>query len=336
MSTTEQKTDVVVGLTAAQVADRVTAGRTNDVPARASRSVAEIVRANVFTRFNAIVGVLFVIILVIGPIQDGLFGFVIIINTLIGIVQELRAKQTLERLAVIGEARPRVRRDGTSVELPANGVVLDDVIELGPGDQVVVDGVVLASEGLELDESLLTGESDPVHKQVGDQVLSGSFVTVGTGAQQATKVGREAYAAKLAEEASRFTLVESELRSGISRILKIVTYLMVPAAALIIWSQLRTEGTDVDDAVRGMVAALVPMVPEGLVLLTSIAFAVGVIRLGRRQCLVQELPAIEGLARVDTVCADKPGTLTENGMRLAELRPVDGYRAAEIGSGLGG
>jgi cation-transporting ATPase E len=184
-----------------------------------------------------------------------------------------------------------------------------------------VDGVVLASEGLELDESLLTGESDPVHKQVGDQVLSGSFVTVGTGAQQATKVGREAYAAKLAEEASRFTLVESELRSGISRILKIVTYLMVPAAALIIWSQLRTEGTDVDDAVRGMVAALVPMVPEGLVLLTSIAFAVGVIRLGRRQCLVQELPAIEGLARVDVVCADKTGTLTENGMRLARVEP---------------
>ncbi|MFD1518715.1 HAD-IC family P-type ATPase [Pseudonocardia yunnanensis] len=321
MSPGQVRTDVLVGLTADEVAERVATGRTNDVPARASRSVAEIVRANVFTRFNAIVGVLFVIILVIGPIQDGLFGFVIIINTLIGIVQELRAKQTLERLAVIGEARPRVRRDGASVDLPPNGVVLDDVIELGPGDQVVVDGVVLASEGLELDESLLTGESDPVHKQVGDQVLSGSFVTVGTGAQQATKVGREAYAAKLAEEASRFTLVESELRSGISRILKIVTYLMVPAAALIIWSQLRTEGTDVDDAVRGMVAALVPMVPEGLVLLTSIAFAVGVIRLGRRQCLVQELPAIEGLARVDVVCADKTGTLTENGMRLARVEP---------------
>lgn len=319
MSPGQVRTDVLVGLTADEVAERVATGRTNDVPARASRSVAEIVRANVFTRFNAIVGVLFAIILVIGPIQDGLFGFVIIINTLIGIVQELRAKQTLERLAVIGEARPRVRRNGTSVELPPNGVVLDDVIDLGPGDQVVVDGVVLAAEGLELDESLLTGESDPVHKQVGDQVLSGSFVTVGTGAQQATKVGREAYAAKLAEEASRFTLVESELRSGISRILKIVTYLMVPAAALIIWSQLRTEGTDVDDAVRGMVAALVPMVPEGLVLLTSIAFAVGVIRLGRRQCLVQELPAIEGLARVDVVCADKTGTLTENGMRLARV-----------------
>ncbi len=291
------------------------------MPARASRSVGEIIRANVLTRFNAIVGVLFAIILVIGPIQDGLFGFVIIINTLIGIVQELRAKQTLERLAIVGEARPRVRRDGVVVELSPSGVVLDDVIDLGPGDKIVVDGVVLVADGLEVDESLLTGESDPVHKQIGDQVLSGSFVTVGSGAQQATKVGREAYAAQLAEEASRFTLVSSELRNGINTILKVITYLLVPAAALIIWSQFRTQGTDVDDALRGMVAALVPMVPEGLVLLTSIAFAVGVVRLGKRQCLVQELPAIEGLARVDVVCADKTGTLTENGMRLAEVRP---------------
>jgi cation-transporting P-type ATPase E len=335
VSTTEQRTDVLVGLTADQVAARVAAGQTNDVPARSSRSVGEIVRANVFTRFNAIVGVLFAIILVIGPIQDGLFGFVIIINTLIGVVQELRAKRTLERLAIIGEARPVVRRDGAAVEVPPNRVVLDDVIELGPGDKIVVDGVVLAAAGLEVDESLLTGESDPVHKQPGDPLLSGSFVTVGTGAQQATKVGREAYAAQLAEEASRFTLVDSELRAGINKILQIITYLLVPAAALIIWSQFRTAGTEIDDALRGMVAALVPMVPEGLVLLTSIAFAVGVVRLGRRQCLVQELPAIEGLARVDVVCADKTGTLTENGMRLAEVRAFDGHAEADLRAALG-
>ena len=321
VSTTQERTDVLTGLTTEQVATRVAGGQTNDVPAWAGRSVGQIVRSNVFTRFNAIVGVLFAIILVIGPIQDGLFGFVIIINTLIGIVQELRAKRTLERLAIIGEARPRVRRDGAVVELAPNGVVLDDVIDLGPGDKIVVDGVVLAADGLEVDESLLTGEPDPVHKQSGDALLSGSFVTVGSGAQQATKVGREAYAAQLAEEASRFTLVDSELRAGINKILQIITYLLVPAAILIIWSQFRTAGADVDDAVRGMVAALVPMVPEGLVLLTSIAFAVGVVRLGRRQCLVQELPAIEGLARVDVVCADKTGTLTENGMRLGRVQP---------------
>ncbi|GEL19158.1 HAD-IC family P-type ATPase [Pseudonocardia asaccharolytica] len=330
-----ERTDVATGLTSAQVAERVAEGQTNDVPARASRTVGEIVRANVFTRFNAIVGVLFAIILVIGPIQDGLFGFVILINTGIGIVQELRAKRTLEQLAIVGEARPRVRRDGAVVELPPSGVVLDDVIELGPGDKIVVDGVVLATDGLEVDESLLTGESDPVHKQPGDPLLSGSFVAAGSGSQQATKVGREAYAAKLAEEASWFTLANSELRSGINQILKIITYLMVPAAALIIYSQFRTAGTDVDDAVRGMVAALVPMVPEGLVLLTSIAFAVGVIRLGRRKCLVQELPAIEGLARVDVVCADKTGTLTENGMRLARVQTLDGFDEATARAVLG-
>ncbi|MCO1661086.1 HAD-IC family P-type ATPase [Pseudonocardia humida] len=335
MSTTDERTDALVGLTADQVAARVAAGQTNDVPARASRSVGEIIRANVFTRFNAIVGVLFAIILVIGPIQDGLFGFVIVINTLIGIVQELRAKRTLERLAIIGEARPVVRRDGTQIEVSPNQVVLDDVIELGPGDKIVVDGVVLAAAGLEVDESLLTGESDPVAKQPGDPLLSGSFVTVGTGAQQATKVGREAYAAQLAEEASRFTLVDSELRAGINKILQIITYLLVPAAALIIWSQFRTAGTEIDDALRGMVAALVPMVPEGLVLLTSIAFAVGVIRLGRRNCLVQELPAIEGLARVDVVCADKTGTLTENGMRLSEVLPFGGHGEDELRAALG-
>jgi len=320
----EGQRPLLSGLTAADVAERVAAGQTNDVPARTSRSVADIVRSNVLTRFNAVVGVLFAIILVIGPIQDGLFGFVIIINTAIGIVQELRAKRTLEQLAIVGEARPRVLRDGAVAELAPRQVVLDDVIELGPGDQAAVDGAVLAATALEVDEALLTGESDPVHKEPGDEILSGSFVVAGSGCYRATRVGRDAYAAKLTEEASRFGLVRSELRSGVDAILRIITYLLVPAGALIVYSQFRTAGTDVDDAIRGMVAALVPMVPEGLVLLTSMAFAVGVIRLGRRRCLVQELPAIEGLARVDVVCADKTGTLTEDGMRLTRTEPLTG------------
>jgi cation-transporting ATPase E len=311
------------GLTADEVRQRIAAGQTNDVPARASRSVWEIVRANVFTRINAILGVLFAIILVVGPLQDGLFGGLIIVNSAIGMIQELRAKRTLERLAIVGQARPRVRRDGETRELSPSEVVLDDVIELGPGDKIVVDGLVLGAEALEVDESLLTGESDPVVKHPGNQVLSGSFVVAGSGTYRATKVGREAYAAKLAEEASKFTLVNSELRNGINKILKFITYLLIPAGALTIYNQLAGDEA-LPDALRGMVAALVPMVPEGLVLLTSIAFAVGVVRLGQRQCLVQELPAIEGLARVDTVCADKTGTLTENGMRLAEVRLLSG------------
>lgn len=309
------------GLTAEEVARRIAEGRTNDVPTRASRSAWDIVRSNVFTRINAIFGVLFAIILSTGYLLDGLFGVLIVANSVVGIVQELRAKLTLDRLSIIGQARPRVRRDGHSQELTPNEVVADDVIEMGAGDQVVVDGEVLIADSLEVDESLLTGESDTVLKHRGDQVMSGSFVVAGTGLYRATKVGREAYAARLAEEASRFTLVNSELRNGIDRILRFITYLLVPAGALSIYNQLSGD-QELREALRGMVAALVPMVPEGLVLMTSIAFAVGVVRLGRRQCLVNELPAIEGLARVDVVCTDKTGTLTENAMRLAEVRVV--------------
>ncbi|MFF4951742.1 HAD-IC family P-type ATPase [Streptomyces chattanoogensis] len=312
------------GLTAAEVAERVARGEVNDVPVRSSRSTADIVRANVFTRFNAIIGVLFAIILVVGPIQDGLFGFVIVANTGIGIVQELRAKKTLDNLAVIGESRPTVRRDGVTAQIPTHEVVLSDVLELGPGDKIIVDGEVLETDGLEVDESLLTGEADPVLKKPGDRMMSGSFVVAGAGAFTATKVGREAYAAQLAEEASRFTLVHSELRSGISRILKYVTWMMVPTALGLILSHLFTLGLPADEAIRRMVAGIVPMIPEGLVLLTSVAFAIGVIRLGRKQCLVQELPAIEGLARVDVVCLDKTGTLTEGGMDVRELRLRNG------------
>ncbi|MFC8454394.1 HAD-IC family P-type ATPase [Kitasatospora sp. NPDC057223] len=310
------------GLSAAEVAERVTRGEVNDVPVRSSRSLREIVRANVFTRFNAIIGVMFGIILVVGPIQDGLFGLVIVANTAIGIIQELRAKRTLDSLALIGEARPQVRRDGRVEQVAVAQIVLDDTVLLGIGDKVIVDGEVTEADGLEIDESLLTGEPDPVLKQPGDQVMSGSFVVAGAGAFTATRVGREAYAAQLAEEASRFTLVSSELRSGIDSILKFITWLLIPTAIGLIISQLAVEGSDWREAVRRMVAGIVPMVPEGLVLLTSVAFAIGVVRLGRKQCLVQELPAIEGLARVDTVCLDKTGTLTEGGMDVLELRPL--------------
>ncbi|MEU7718252.1 HAD-IC family P-type ATPase [Streptomyces tibetensis] len=312
------------GLTGAQVAERVERGQVNDVPARSSRSTVDIVRANVFTRFNAIIGVLWLIMLVVAPIQDSLFGFVILANTGIGIVQEWRAKKTLDSLALIGEVRPTVRRDGAAGQVSTSEIVLDDLIEVGPGDKVVVDGVCVEADGLEIDESLLTGEADPVVKQPGDQVMSGSFVVAGGGAFQATKVGREAYAAQLAEEASRFTLVQSELRSGVSTILKYVTWMMVPTAVGLVVSQLFVKENGFDDSVARTVGGIVPMVPEGLVLLTSVAFAIGVIRLGRKQCLVQELPAIEGLARVDTVCLDKTGTLTEGGMDVTELRPLQG------------
>ncbi|MHA6762419.1 HAD-IC family P-type ATPase [Streptacidiphilus sp. PAMC 29251] len=322
------------GLTSAEVAERVARGEVNDVPVRSSRSTTEIVRANVLTRFNAIIGCLFAVIVVVGPLQDSLFGFIIVANTGIGIFQELRAKRTLDNLAVVGEAHPRVRRDGVSVELTNAEIVLGDLVELGSGDRISVDGQVSAADGLEIDESLLTGEADPVLKHPGDAALSGSFVVAGSGSFTTTRVGREAYAAQLAEEASRFTLVSSELRTGIDTILRYITWLLIPTAIGLILSQLYVNKQDVAEAVRRMVAGIVPMVPEGLVLLTSMAFAIGVVRLGRRQCLVQELPAIEGLARVDTVCLDKTGTLTEGGMDITELRVLtpDGT-AADVVAG---
>jgi cation-transporting P-type ATPase E len=266
--------------------------------------------------------VLLIIVLSTGSVINGAFGLLIIANSAIGIIQELRAKQTLDKLAIVGQTKPLVRRQSGTTAVPPSDVVLDDIIELGPGDQIVVDGEVIEDANLEVDESLLTGEADPIAKDPGDQVMSGSFVVAGSGAYRATKVGREAYAAKLAEEASKFTLVNSELRTGINKILQFITYLLIPGGLLIIYTQLFTTGAGWRESVLRMVGALVPMVPEGLVLMTSIAFAVGVIRLGRRQCLVNELPAIEGLARVDVVCADKTGTLTENGMRVSDLKPL--------------
>ncbi|UYQ62848.1 cation-translocating P-type ATPase [Streptomyces peucetius] len=323
------------GLTSAEVAARVERGEVNDVPVRSSRSAVDIVRANVLTRFNAIIGVLWVIMFFVAPIQDSLFGFVIIANTGIGIIQELRAKKTLDSLAVIGEAKPRVRRDGVATAISTSEIVLGDLVELGPGDKVVVDGEIAEADNLEVDESLLTGEADPVLKQPGDPVMSGSFVVAGGGAFTTTKVGREAYAAQLAEEASRFTLVHSELRSGISTILKYVTWMMVPTAIGLIISQLVAKDNNFKDSVARTVGGIVPMIPEGLVLLTSVAFAIGVIRLGRKQCLVQELPAIEGLARVDVVCLDKTGTLTEGGMDVTELRLLNGAQERHVRAVLG-
>jgi cation-transporting ATPase E len=323
------------GLLAAEVAERIASGQVNDVPVRSSRSMADIVRANVFTRFNAIIGVLWLVMLFVAPFQDSLFGYVIIANTGIGIIQEWRAKKTLDSLAVIGEARPTVRRDGVALEVGTSDIVLDDLIEIGPGDKAVVDGVCVEADGLEIDESLLTGEADPVVKQPGDEVMSGSFVVAGGGAFRATKVGREAYAVQLAEEASRFTLVHSELRSGISTILKYVTWMMIPAATGLVITQLVVKSNDLKESIARTVGGIVPMVPEGLVLLTSVAFAIGVIRLGRKQCLVQELPAIEGLARVDTVCLDKTGTLTEGGMDVMELRPLNGSDESYVRKVLG-
>jgi cation-transporting ATPase E len=306
------------GLTAAEVEQRQSDGRSNDVTDPTSRSVRDIVRANVFTPFNFLLGSLLVVILAVGEYRDGLFGIVLVANALIGIVQEVRSKRALDRLALLNAPRATVVRDGTSSEVATSELVLDDVIELAPGDQISVDGEIVRANGLDVDESLLTGEAEPVDKAVGDPVLSGSFVAAGSGTMVATKVGEDAYAFRLSSEARRFSLVKSELRTGINTIIRFVGYLMIPTAILLITAQIRADEGFVS-AVQGSVAGLVAMVPEGLVLLTSIAFAVGATRLARKQVLTQELAAIEGLARVDIVCLDKTGTLTEGELVLASV-----------------
>ncbi len=238
-------------------------------------------------------------------------------------MQELRAKRTLDRLSVLTAPKAHVVRDGQVQEVPVDRVVLDDVLELAPGMQVVVDGDVLASDGLELDESLLTGESESVEKRPGDEAMSGSFVAAGAGRMVATAVGADAYAVKLALEAKRFALTRSELRDGVDQILRWVTIAIVPTAALLFVSQLRHHDSW-HIAVRGAVAGTVAMVPEGLVLLMSLAFAVAVLRLAKRNVLVQELPAVEGLARVDVLCIDKTGTLTAGKLSVVAVEPLDG------------
>ena len=317
-------TDPQAGLTSAEVAERFADGRSNTAPDARSRSLADIVRANTFTWFNGLIGFLWVVMLLVAPIQDSLFGFVIVANTGIGIIQEWRASRTLAKLAVIGEAKPVVRRDGADVEISPHDVVLDDVVVLRTGDQLVVDGVVVAGEGLEIDESLLTGEADPVDKAVGDPAMSGSFVVAGSGLYRATRVGKDSFAAGLTEQAKKFHLTNSELRDAINGFIRGISFLLLPVGLLLLWSQLVRAKLPFDEAVRGTIAGVVTMVPEGLVLLTSIAMAVSVIRLAQRKVLVQDMPAVEVLARVDTICVDKTGTLTEPGMRVRDVIGLDG------------
>jgi cation-transporting P-type ATPase E len=331
MTSTDIFVTPVSGLTSPEVADRIAAGRTNATDAHTTRTVGQILRANVITPFNGLLFTLFVVILITGRWQNGLFGLVIIANSAIGVIQEVRAKRTLDRLAVLNAPRAHVVRDGSLAEIAVEDVVADELLELRTGDQVPADGSVTESAGLEVDESLLTGESDPIAKSAGEDVRSGSIVVAGTGRFQATAIGAEAYATKLAAEAKRFTIVESELVGGTNKLLRWISLMMLVVGPLLLWSQFRSsDNKSWQDAVTGAVAALVGMVPEGLVLLTSLAFVIAAVSLTRRKTLVQELPAVEVLARVDVVCLDKTGTLTHGDIVFDELRVLDGAVEADV------
>ncbi len=308
------------------------AGHVNVSRDRGARPLGHIVRSNTLTVFNLVIGIMWVTMLLTAPVQDALFGMVIVINTAIGITQEYRAARTLARLSLLGAARPIVLRDGATADVASVDVVTDDLILLRPGDQVVVDGPVLTSASMHVDESLLTGEADPVAKEAGDPLLSGSFVVAGSGSMRAQRVGADSYAGQLSARARVYTRTRSELLDSIMRFVRIMTYVLLPISALLFWSQWRAA-PDVSEAVAGTVAGVVTMIPEGLVLLTSIAMAVAVVRLGRVRVLVQDLPSVEALARVDVLCMDKTGTLTEPGMALR--RTVILAEGLDLATGLG-
>lgn len=335
MSTTENApTDRPSGLTGAEVAQRIAEGRTNAVPDAPVRSIGQILWANIFNPVNAIMLVLFVLILVAGFPADGLFVGVVISNSVIGIAQEIYARRELQKLELLNDPKAKVLRDGAISEVAVEEIVADEIIELAPGDQIVVDAEVIQAGGLEADESLLTGESDPVAKQPGDEVLSGSFVSSGSGFCRATKIGAESYASSLAEEARRFNLVDSELRRGINLILKVLVVLIPFASLLLILSLLDVEDRW-QEALQGTVAAAVAMVPDGLVLLTSLAFVAGVITLARRQALAKELATVELLARVDTLFLDKTGTITTGDISFGSVIALGGHSDQEVAEALG-
>ena len=318
------------GLTASQVRACEESGQTNAVKSTTSRSILDIVRANVFTLFNGIIFAAMVLVLITGSWKDAVFGFVILINTGIGIVTELKAKRTLDRLSILVTSDYAVRRDGENTEVPSRDIVLGDLLWIRSGEQVPADAQVLSSYGLELDESMLTGESRTVRKEDGDQVYSGSTAVSGVALARVNAVGEHSYAATLTAQAKVYKKTVSDLNKGINTILKFMTFLVVPLCVLLVWSQMRTVGGwnaaiasgEWRQAIVSAVAGVVGMIPEGLVLLTSLNFAVAAMRLARKNTLVQELESVETLARVDCLNLDKTGTITESTMQADDPLPL--------------
>ncbi|WP_034285779.1 HAD-IC family P-type ATPase [Schaalia suimastitidis] len=321
-------------LTDTDVANRRAQGHSNHVQLASSRSIASIIRGNVLTLFNGILIAAMAVVIIVGSWQDAVFGGVMIINAAIGIISEWRSKRTLDALAIVDAPRARVRRHSGTHEILVEDIVRDDLVELSLGDQVPVDGPVLDASGLEVDESMLTGESTPVRKQVGDQVLAGTSVVAGTALIYARAVGEELYAQGIARQARTFTLAVSEIQQGVNKVLRIISIAIIPVVLLTVWSQARLatgEGVEAwAPALVLAVAAVVGMIPQGLVLLTSMNFAIGSATLARKNVLMQELPAVEILARVDSLCLDKTGTLTTGGIRLARLDTLGSFTSQTV------
>jgi len=286
-----------------------------------SRSTSSIIAGNVFTLFNAIIGVFFILIMSLGLYADAIFGLIAIVNSYIGIRQELKAKETLDRLAVLVAPRADAIRDGQPLELLADEIVPGDIVRIEPGDQLVADGRVTSSRGLTMDESMLTGEADGIAKEPGDEVLSSGFVISGSGYYEVTAVRDDSYAGQIAGEAKAFRHPPSPLEKEVNRVIVVCTQVLVPLAILLIGS-LIVRKVELVEAAQTATAGLITLIPEGLVLLMSVTFAVAAVKLARNQTLIQQMSATESLASVDTICVDKTGTLTDGNLTLVGIEPA--------------
>lgn len=324
------KEKIVTGLNSAQVEERVKAGKVNKSSDSASKTNWDIVKSHTLTYFNFLNIFLAVLVFISGEIKNATFLFVVIANSVIGIAQEIKVKKLIDKLSVITASKAKVTRDGGVREIPVNQVVIDDVMLLESGNQICSDSVVLTSEGLEVNESMLTGESRPVKKKSGDKLFSGSFVTAGSCVCRVEHVGNDNYAVVLAKKAKSKKRASSQMQRSIGYIIKAVSVLIIPVGILLFIAQKNTEGVSFSHALVNTVAGVVGMIPEGLVLLTSISFILGVGRLAKKRALVQEMEAIEALARVNVLCCDKTGTITTGKLEVTELVPVENHNVSEI------
>ena len=319
----------MTGLTDEQVNERIAEGKVNADENPNTRTYKQIVRENTLTFFNFLNLVLLVLVLMVGSYKNAFFVCIIIINTLIGIAQEIRAKKTIDKLAILTARKSVVIREGQKWTVPTEELVLDDVVCLKTGDQVPADACILEGS-LEVNESLLTGESDNLPKSEGDELFSGSFVTSGEACCQIIHVGKDNYAAQITSEAKEFKRHNSELKNSLNAILKVISIIIVPLGALLFYKQYYIVGDTFRDSVVSMVAGVLGMIPEGLVLLTSVALTLGALVLANKKTLVQELYCIETLARVDTLCLDKTGTITKGEPVVTDILAAENVSGDEL------
>lgn len=312
------------GLSQEELEQRRQQGLVNKTSAGVFKTKKQIIRTHTLTYFNFLNLFLGIIVICSGQIKNLTFMGVIIINSVIGIVQELKVKKLVDNLSVITATKVKVIRQGAQQQIPIEELVMDDVMVLESGNQIGADATVLSAVGMEVNESMITGESKPVKKAEGDQLFSGSYLVSGSGVAQVAHVGEENYATQLANQAKDKKRATSEMQDSIKRIIKVVGFLIIPVGILLFMSQLKVDGTTLSDAMVNTVAGVIGMIPEGLVLLTSVSFVLGVGRLASKRALVQEMEAIEALARVNVLCTDKTGTITTGQLEVREVVPLEG------------